>query len=342
VPDGAAGPSFGPNTDMTVSALCGGQLLRSGENGLTASIYSGDTAFHVDDWSVDEFDPLTGDATPLFSIDNHDDGLIRDYVVDDQDFYAITEFELYRFDRVNHKLALVSRAPDSPVETTFLGITAFAPNLALSSTQVLTQPYDTEGTSSGGAQFRPYVGLFERATGELELLPVSRADAMEFAGDQIYFFDSVTEQLSPGVTQSHGELDFYDPKTDSASLLASSFNDYTFVGSTLWYTLQNAGDAFHYDLYRVSAAGATPDLVQSDLANDDLVAHGTKLYLMRDDPPATSPVLTEFDTSDGTSREIGNCGRAVSVGHVSDTAIYLDQATAPGGTYTLTHFRIPL
>jgi hypothetical protein len=315
-----ADPNSGSSTDTAVNALCGGEVVPPGDDD-GYSTYEGDTAFIVDDWSVTQVDLRTGDRQPMFTIDNHDDGLINAYVVDDKDFYAVTDFELYRYNRATQQLSLVSRAPDSPVATTFLGITTFAHHLALSSTQVLTIPYDTEGTASGGAQFRRYLGLFDRATNALQLTPLEGGQFLEFLGDKYYFEDSRIEMLSPGVTRSHPQVSTYDPATNTTTLLATDIAEDLVLGGMVYFTTSNGTDA-EFTLSRVSPSGGVPEVLDTSLRHRHLVGHGTKLYVELVDPDAfSSSVLTELDVVSGERRTLGTC--IAGFVHASDTAVYI-------------------
>jgi hypothetical protein len=307
--DGSADPSL-------TSSLCGGQLVPSGDNDLSFGGYSGDVAFKVQDWTAEEFNLVTGTSKTLFSIDNHADGVINAFVVDDSDLYALTDAELYRYDRTLAQLSLVSRAPDSSVQAS-LGTTTFAPHLDLSSTQVLTQPYARETTATGDTQLNVYLGLFARPTGDLDLVPVNRRDFMSYAGDTLFFVQDIIDASG----QHRNELDTYDPSSDTVSPLVTGYRHYAFLGDTLWYTL--AEDDATFDLYRVPVQGGTAELVQSALSAAEFASNGSKLLLMLQDATSGGSVLTEFDTASSASRSLGACSGLVV--YASATAAYVYQ-----------------
>jgi hypothetical protein len=307
--DDSADPSL-------TSSLCGGEVVPSGDDDLTFGGYSGDVAFRVQDWTAEEFNLVTGASKTLFSIDNHADGIINAFVVDDRDLYALTDAELYRYDRTLAQLSLVSRAPDSSVQAS-LGTTTFAPHLDLSSTQVLTQPYDRETTATGDTQLHVYLGLFARPTGDLDLVPLNRRDFMSYAGDTLFFIQDVIDDSG----QHHNELDTYDPTSDTVSPLVTGYRHYAFLGDTLWYTLAAADSSF--DLYRMPVQGGTAELVQTALAAAEFVTNGSKLYLMLQDPTSGGSMLTELDTMSDANRFLGACSGLLV--HASSTAAYVLQ-----------------
>ncbi|HVZ36962.1 MAG TPA: hypothetical protein VG963_31265 [Polyangiaceae bacterium] len=324
--DGAGDDSVGAltgddGTDLGDDGLCGGQAVPGIASDIDFGGYSGDSAFRIQDWTVQEFNLVTGATSTLFSIDNHSDGSINAFVVDDNDFYAITDFELYRFDRTMQQLSLVARAPDSSFDPS-LGTTKFAQHLALSATQVLTEPYST--TSSSDEQPDFYLGLFPRPAGNLDLVPIKRQDFLSYAGDQFYYVKSVAN--GDGTQQS--ELYTYDPSADASMLLASGFQHYAVVGSTLWYTAPDRADPSAFDLYSVPVQGGAPSLVNDAVATAEFVTSGTKLYLMTFDPMSGEQFLTQLDTAEGTIRTVNSCTGLLV--HASDSSVYVLQFTDTG------------
>jgi hypothetical protein len=319
--DGSANPSFD-------SPLCGGQVVPSGDDDLTFGGYNGDLAFKIQDWTAEEFNLITGASRTLFSIDNHADGVVNAFVVDDSDLYAITDAELYRYDRKQDQLSLVSRAPDFSVEPS-LGTTTFAAHVDLSSTQVLTQPYSRQMTAAGDSQLDVYLGLFARPGGDLNLVPLNRRDLMSYAGDSLYFVQNVVDDS--GFQQN--EIDLYDPSSDSVSPLVSGYEHYAFVGDTLWYTLSDTDST--YSLYRVPVQGGDAELVQGALAAPEFVANGTKLYFLQQAATSGGANLTELDPTNDALRSLGTCNGLLV--YASATAAYIFQS----GDTSIRAVRVP-
>jgi hypothetical protein len=303
--------------------LCGGEAVPNVDSDLAFGGYSGDSAFMIQDWTVQEFNLVTGATSTLFSIDNHADGSINGFAVDENDLYAITDFELYRFDRTLQQLSLVARAPDSSFDPS-LGTTKFARHLSLSDKQVLTEPYSTDTSASGDAQLSVYLGLFPRPTGDLDLVPIKRQDFLSYAGDEFYYAQDVANADG---TQ-HTEIYTYDPSSDASTLLASGVEHYAVVGDMLWYTSRDADDPSTFDLSSVPVQGGTASFVRNAIAAQEFVTSGTKLYLMTVEPASSGEFLTEFDTTNGTIRTLSDCNGLLV--HASDSSVYLLQYTDSG------------
>jgi hypothetical protein len=304
---------------------CGGERTPELPAGYLSHGSFGDSRFVGEELSsVQEQSLISGALTPLFDLE--EGSAVKAMAVDGDDIFAIEDFELHRYNRTSGVLESFAEAPESPVESTFLGTTTYRPFVSVSDTSVFTVAYDTEGTAAGGVQFRTYVAIYSRATGELELVPTDSSMQLEVHGDRLFFAARVDP--AAGSSSDWGMYQ-YNPETDAEQLVVQSPNEFGENSHAFWqddliYAASLSGSG--YQLFRVPLSGGTSTLLLDELSDNNLKVVGNKAYAKIDADVAgrSEEVITEVDLVTGESRSLGPCVQVIS--HSSEQYLYLSES----------------